>query len=103
MQSAAAVHARHTCVVVLHVGVMPAQSLFALHPTHDPLGVSHTCEPPVHCELFVAEHCPHAPEGWQAGVAPLQFESLVHPTQTWLALQTGLLPLQSVLAVHPTH
>lgn len=47
-QSAALVHAWQTCVLVSHVGVIPAQSLFALHPTHEPLGTSQTCEPPVH-------------------------------------------------------
>jgi len=102
-QSAAAAHPRHTCVLVLHVGVVPAQSVFALHPTQLPLGTSHTCDPPVHCVTLVAEHCPHAPEVWHAGVVPLQFVSLVQPTHTLLALQTGFVPLQSEPDRQPTH
>jgi hypothetical protein len=63
VQSPGPPHAWQTCVVVLHVGEPPAQSVLALHPTQVPLGVSHTCDPPVHCETLLAEHCPHAPEG----------------------------------------
>jgi hypothetical protein len=62
-QSAAAAHARHVWVPTLHVGNAPAQSPFALHPTHEPIAVSHAAVPPAHWVLLVAEHWPHAPEG----------------------------------------
>jgi hypothetical protein len=54
---------------------------------------------PVHAALFVAEHWPHAPPGWQAGVAPPHSESPAQPRQAWKAgSQTGAEPLQSASA-----
>ena len=32
---------------------------------------------------MVAEHCPHDPDGWQAGVAPPQSLSPAQPRQVW--------------------
>ena len=102
VQSAAEVHAWQTWVVVLHVGDAPAQSVFALQPTHVPLGASHTCDPPVHWVTLLAEHCPHAPDAWQAGVVPPQFASLAHFWQIWLDPHTGVVPPQSFPVRHPT-
>jgi hypothetical protein len=53
-----------------HAGVAPLQSAFAMHVTQVPEPVSHSGVVPVHDVRFVAEHAPHAPPGWQAGVAP---------------------------------
>jgi hypothetical protein len=55
------VHARQLCVVVLHVGVVPAQVVFATQGTHVAAAVSHAGVAPVHKEAFVAEQTPHAP------------------------------------------
>ena len=102
VQSAALVHPWQTWVVVLHVGALPAQSVFALQPTHVPLGASQTCDPPVHCVTLPSEHCPHAPDAWQAGVAPPQSASLAHFPQIWLDPHTGVVPPQSPAVRQPT-
>jgi hypothetical protein len=60
-QSASAVHARHVCVVVLHVGVVPPQVAFATQATHVADVASHAGVAPVHRDAFVAEQIPHAP------------------------------------------
>jgi hypothetical protein len=51
---------------------------------------------------LLAEHCPHAPPAWQAGVAPPQSPSPRHATHA-LFTHAGLAPEQSVLARHATH
>jgi len=55
---------------------------------------------PVHCEVFVAEHWPHAPDEapdvWQAGVAPPHSPSPAQARQTCAdTLQTGVVPPHS--------
>jgi hypothetical protein len=42
--------------------------LSPLHPAQVPVGVSQSGVVPPHCAVLLAEHCPHAPETWQAGV-----------------------------------
>ena len=43
--------------------------------------------------VLPSEHWPQAPEGWQAGVAPLQSLSPAQARQVWVVvLQTGVLP-----------
>lgn len=52
---------------------------------------------------MLIEHCPHAPFGWHAGVAPLQSVSVEHPTQACVvALHTGVAPLQFEFVRQPT-
>jgi len=50
------------------VGRVPLHWAFERHPTHRPAAVSQTGRVPVHLSAFVAEHWPHAPDGWHAGV-----------------------------------
>jgi hypothetical protein len=53
----------------------------------------------VHCVLLPAEHWPHEPEPWQAGVAPWHSLSPVQARQVWKATsQTGVEPEQSASA-----
>jgi hypothetical protein len=47
------------------------EPLSPLHAAHVAVVVSQSGAGPVHCVLFVAEHCPHAPEPWQAGLVEL--------------------------------
>ena len=80
---------------------------------------------PLHRPMFVPEHAPQAPLGWQAGavaghcesaahgphvcvdehtgVVPEQFESVRHATQTCgdaVVRQYGVAPLQSPFCAH---
>ena len=71
---------------------------------HVPDAASHVETLPVHRVVFVVEHTPHAPLGWQAGVAPPHSASAV---QAWhvcvpAVSQTGLAPEHCALAKHPT-
>ena len=53
---------------------------------------------------MVAEHCPQAPEGSQAGVGPPHSPSLPQARQGWVpVLQTGAVPLHCAFDVHGTH
>jgi hypothetical protein len=95
--------ARHTCAVVLHTGIEPEQSAFVAQPTQAPVATLQTEIPPVHFVEFVAEHAPHEPPGWQAGVLPPQSTSPAHARQVCVVgLQTGALPPQSAPTRHPT-
>jgi hypothetical protein len=59
---------------------------------------------PVQWVEFVAEHWPHAPPDWQAGVAPPHSASPAHARQVWNAgSQTGAAPPQSASARQGTH
>jgi hypothetical protein len=92
-QSAAPAQARQACVVASQIGVPPAQSAASRQPTHWPAPVSHSALAPVHAVLFVAEHWPHAPDGWQTAVTPPQSPSPAQVRQLCaVASQTGLLP-----------
>jgi hypothetical protein len=58
---------------------------------------------PVQSEALVAEHCPHAPDGWHAGVVPLHSPSPAHARQVCAAtLQTGVTPPHSVFELQLT-
>jgi hypothetical protein len=71
--------------------------------TQVPVVVRQTGVAPPHRDTLVAEHCSHAPEGWQAGVAPPQSPSAAHDRQAWVAvLQTGVVPPHWALDVHGT-
>jgi hypothetical protein len=57
----------------------------------------------VQASEFPAEHWPHAPDDWQAGVDPPHSLSPVHARQVWNATShTGVAPEQSALARHGT-
>ena len=57
----------------------------------------------MHWVELPAEHCPQAPDDWQAGVVPLHSLSPVQPRQVRKAgSQTGVVPPQSALARQPT-
>ena len=59
--------------------------------------------PPVHCVLLVAEHCPQAPEPWQAGVDPPHSLSPLQARQVWVAvLQIGAVPPHCALETQET-
>jgi len=58
----------------------------------------------VHAVALPAEHWPHAPPGWHAGVAPPHSLSPAQPRQEWNAgSHTGVAPPQSLSAWHATH
>jgi hypothetical protein len=89
-QSAAASQARQVCVVASQIGVVSLQSGFDAQPTHVPVPMLQSEAAPLHEALLVAEQAPHAPEGWQAGAAPLHSPSMAQPRQLCaVASQTG--------------
>jgi hypothetical protein len=52
---------------------------------------------------LVAEHCPQAPPGWHAGVAPPHSPSPAQPRQVWVVvLQIGADPPHCAFDVHGT-
>lgn len=58
---------------------------------------------PAHWVAFPAEHCPQAPDVWQAGVLPPHSLSPLHARQVRKdGSQMGVVPPQSALARHPT-
>jgi len=59
--------------------------------------------PTVQRVTLPSEHWPHAPVGWQAGVAPLQSTSPAHARQVCVVvLQTGVRPPHCAFDVHGT-
>ena len=95
--------ARQACVAVLQTGVVAPHWAFDVQGTHVPVVVKQAGVAPVHLVVFVAEHCPHAPLDWQAGVVPPHSPSPPQPRQVWLPpSQMGVAPLQSALATHRT-
>jgi hypothetical protein len=53
--------------------------------------------------VFVPEHCPQAPDAWQAGVVPPHSLSPPQALQVWVPpSQIGVVPLQSALATQRT-
>ena len=98
--------ARGSCALApSQIGVVAAAlGVDVRHATHVPVGVWHSGVVPVHAVPFPAEHWPHAPPGWHAGVAPPHSPSPAQPRQEWNAgSQTGVAPGQSVSARHETH
>ena len=93
------------CVAVLQTGLVPPHSALLMQFTQVPVGTSQAGVVPVQRLVLVAEQMPHAPDGWQAGVAPLpQSPSPPQARQVWLdPSQIGVLPLQSALARQRTH
>jgi len=54
--------------------------------------------------VLLAEHSPHAPDVWQAGVEPPHSPSTPHARQALVPeSQTGCVPPHCALEVHPTH
>jgi hypothetical protein len=96
--------ARQTCAATLQTGVVPPHSAFELQLTHVPVATLQAGIVPVHFVLFVAEHTPQAPEGWQAGVAPPQSPSPPQPRQVCEApSQIGVVPQHCAVDVQGTH
>jgi hypothetical protein len=101
--SASIEQARHAWVVVSHAGFVPEHCAPVVQPTQVPVPTSHAEVAPAQRRVFVAEHVPHAPPGWHAGVAPPQSASPPHARQMCVVLsQTGVAPLQSGLPTHAT-
>jgi hypothetical protein len=82
-QSASAPQARQLCEVASHTGVVPPHCASDRHATQLPELVRQSGVAPVQSALLVAEHWPHAPLVWQAGVAPLHSLSPAQPRQVW--------------------
>jgi len=100
-QSVSPAQPRQVCAPVLQTGVAPEQSALVRHPTQVPLPTSHTS--PVHLLLLVAEQTPHAPPGWQAGVAPPQSVSPAQGRQVCVPLlQVGVAPEHWALLTQET-
>ena len=80
--------------------MLPLQSASAVQSRHVPVAVAQAGVVPVHCDLFVDEHTPHAPLGWQAGVLPPQSASAVQPRHVPEPVaHTGVAPEHFVLLV----
>ena len=102
-QSPSPPQARQVWLDPSQMGVLPLQSALARQRTHLPAAVSHSGVVPVHWVLLLAEHWPHEPEPWQAGVAPPHSLSPEQARQLWKAKsQTGVAPPQSASAVQRT-
>ena len=57
----------------------------------------------MHSVVFVVEHWPHAPDGWQAGVVPPHSLSPVQERQVCVVvLHTGVVPPHCALEMHGT-
>jgi hypothetical protein len=96
--------ARQVCVAVLQTGLVPPHCALLMQLTQVPVGTSQAGVVPVHLLVFVAEQIPQAPDGWQAGVAPLQSASPAQARQVCVPpSQTGVDPEQSALARQRTH
>ena len=63
------------------IGVAPPHWADDTHATHVPVGAWQSGVVPVHAVAFPAEHWPHAPPGWHAGVAPPHSPSPAQPRQ----------------------
>jgi hypothetical protein len=103
LHSPSPAQARQTWAATLQTGVVPPHSASALQLTQVPVATLQAGIDPLHFVLLVAEQTPHAPEGWQAGVAPPQSPSPPQARQVWLVpSQIGVAPLQSALARQAT-
>jgi hypothetical protein len=95
--------ARHVCVAVLHTGAVPPHCASEMQGTQIPEAAKQTGVAPPHFVVFVAEHCPHAPDDWQAGVAPPHSPSPAQARQVCVTvLHTGVVPPHCALDVHGT-
>ena len=96
--------ARQAWVVVLQTGVVPPHWAFDVQGTQVPVVVKQAGVAPEHCAVFVAEHWPQAPPGWQAGVAPPQSTSPAQARHEWVVvLQIGVEPPHCAFDVQGTH
>ena len=58
----------------------------------------------MHAEVLPAEHWPHAPVGWQAGVAPPHSPSAEQPRQARVVpSHTGVAPEHCAFEVQAAH
>jgi len=73
--------ARQAWAVRSQTGVAPEHCAFEVQGTQTPRTSSHEGVAPVQRDVFVVEHWPHAPEDWQAGVAPPQSPSAAQARQ----------------------
>ena len=92
------------CVAALQIGVAPPHCALDTHGTQVPDVVKQTGVALLHALALVAEHCPHAPDPWHAGVAPPHSPSPAHARQVCVdALHTGVVPPHCALERHGTH
>ncbi|HVR01926.1 MAG TPA: hypothetical protein VMT47_07335, partial [Polyangia bacterium] len=92
-QSASPAQSRQVCVVASQVGRLVSHCALVRQPPQVPEPTSQRGVAPVHAVVFVAEHAAQAPLGWQAGVAPPHWPSVVQPRQVCVVVsQTGLVP-----------
>jgi len=97
--SPSSVQARQVWAMTLQTGVTPPHSAFEMQLTQVPVVTLQAGIEPLHRLVLVAEQTPHAPPGWQAGVAPPQSPSPPQPRQVWLVgSQIGVAPEQSAFA-----
>jgi hypothetical protein len=69
----------------------------AVQPVQTARTVLHTGVAPVHARVLLAEHWPHAPVAWHAGVLPPQLASLTQGPQVPLVgLHVGVAPVHWV-------
>jgi hypothetical protein len=102
-QSPSAAQARQLCAVASHTGVVPEHCASPRQATQVPETVRQRGVAPVHSVVFVAEHWPHVPDDWQAGVDPPHSLSLLQPRQVWKAAShRGEAAGQSASARHVT-
>jgi hypothetical protein len=95
----------HVFVCVSQTGFAPPHWALVLHVVQIPAATSQLALGPVQALLFVAEHTPQAPEGWQAGpeIDPLQSVSPAQPRQAWVVpSQKGVAPPHWAFDVQPT-
>jgi hypothetical protein len=87
-----------------HLGVEAGQSVSARHATQLPLDARQSGRVPVHCVVLLAEHWPHAPDGWHAGVVPEHSPSPAQPRHVCATtLHTGVAPPHSAFDTQFTH
>ena len=96
--------ARQVCVARLQTGVVPPHCAFDTHGTQVPVGrEADRRRAAARRWRCVAEHWPHAPDGWQAGVAPPHSPSPAQPRQVCVAvLHTGVVPPHWAFVRHGT-
>jgi len=96
--------ARQVLLARSQIGVVPAQSAFALQPTQVPLGASQTWPAAAQAPGFPAAQDAQRPSPVQTGVGSAHSASAVQLRQVCVpASQTGVAPLQSAAARQVTH
>jgi hypothetical protein len=101
VQSASPAQTRQVWVVTSQVGRVASHWPSLRQATQLPDRASQTGVAPVQAVVFPLEQAVQAPLGWQAGMAPPQLASLVHPWQVLLvASQIGAVPPHCALVVH---